>query len=447
MRRVIKPRANPAADPLGVLFVDRSVCRTPPNLLSHPLPTFFSCLFAAFWALPSFAQENVGSERFPTPLVKPDPTVYDSTVPTPLDRIKSFSRLGPVDIRPHFGYLALYNDNIYIQKNDPVDDFEHVISPGIFLGAWNYLSRDGLYLQADYTPSILLFTEHPETDTVDHRASLGVGRTFRRAAISLSQTFEKTSDPTVEGGGRLARKIYNTALSGSYNLTDKTSFEANIYQIFNDYETQISTREWANMNWLNYQMFPKIALAAGAGGGYVQAAPSPDAVYEKMEGRVTYEPTAKMTYVLHGGLEFRQFQGSQAAPDLISPIFGMEARYQPFDATLISFRAKREVRPSNLFGNQVSVNTGFNALVRQRFFQKYFVSVNGGYENAEYQATVKSQETQGKFDYYFFRTDFAYEIKTRANISLYYQFQDNVSNQDLNTYQNNQVGLGFTLRF
>ena len=210
--------------------------------LSHTLPAFFVCIFAAFGPGSLSAQENIGAERFSTPLVKPDPAISDHTVPTPIDRIKSLSRLGPVDIRPHFGYLAIYNDNIYIQKTDPVDDFEHVISPGIFLGVWNYLSRDGVYLTADYTPSILLFMDHPETDTVDHRASFAVGRTFRRAAISLSQTFESTSDPTVEGGGRVARKIYNTTLSGSYNLTDKTSFEANLYQIFNDYEIQISTR-------------------------------------------------------------------------------------------------------------------------------------------------------------------------------------------------------------
>jgi len=406
---------------------------------------FFIVVCAGFQA--AFGQEGVGVERLSPSLLKPEPTFAESTLREPPDRLQLLKGLGPVDIRPHFAFLSLYNDNIFIEKTNPDADFVQVISPGLFLGAWNYVSRQGVYMQADYTPSVLLFLDHPETDTVDHRVSFAAGRQFQRSAVALSQTFESTSDPTLEGGGRLARKAYNTTVSGNYDFTDKTSFEANLYQILYDYEASVSTREWASVNWLNYRLFPKIDLAAGAGAGYVQAEPGTDAVYEKIEGRTTYEPTAKMSYTLHTGLEFRQFQGGAASGDLISPIFGLEGRYQPYDATSLGLRARREVRPSNVLANQVSVNTGVSLQFRQRFFQKYFLSLTGGYENAEYETTVQTAEQPGKYDYYFFRTDLAYEFKSQASVSLFYQYQDNDSNQALNGYQNNQVGLGFSYRF
>lgn len=398
-------------------------------------------------AAPGHSAETVGVERFSYDLLKPQPAFPDATDRGPIERFKSLLTYGPLDIRPHFNFTEVYNDNIFVQNQNAQDDFIHTISPGVFLGVWDYQAREGLYLVADYTPSILIFTDHPETDTVDHRVTLTVGRQFAKSAIALNQTFEKTSDPTIEGGGRNTRKIYNTTLSGNYHFSEKTGLEANIYQLINDYENLISSREWANINWLNYRWSPKLNAAAGAGLGYVTADQSPDAVFERLEGRVTYDPSPKMTYILHGGVEFRQFRGHDAGDDLISPIFGLEARYQPYETTMLSLRARREVKPSNLFLNQVNVSTGISLLARQRLFEKFVLGLNTGYDNAKYESTIQGSGNAGQYDYVFVRTDASYEFNAHANVSLYYLYQDNNSDQALNSYQNNQVGVGFTYRF
>ena len=68
--------------------------------------------------------------------------------------------VGPFEIRPHLGGSILYDDNIQITKTDPQEDVVWTISPGLLIGAGEYRGTAGTYVAVDYTPTIILFTDH-----------------------------------------------------------------------------------------------------------------------------------------------------------------------------------------------------------------------------------------------------------------------------------------------
>ena len=101
--------------------------------------------------------------------------------------------------------------------------------------------------------------------------------------------------------------------------------------------------------------------------------------------RVNYVPTEKLTFKFSGGVEVREYQGTDIVKTI--PVFRLGLAYQPFDGTNFNIVGYRNVPPSNSIAGQDITATGFEIAAEQRFFQKYVAAISFGYENDVYSST------------------------------------------------------------
>ena len=130
-------------------------------------------------------------------------------------------------------------------------------------------------------------------------------------------------------------------------MNSKMSLDLAANQDFVSADQFSSYNEWSTMNWLNYQFWPRLNAALGAGGGYDNESASPDMSFEQFQGRVNWRATDKLGFQLHGGVEVRQFLSGGQSP-LVNPIFDGTIQYQPFEQTKISVTGSSVVGSSIL---------------------------------------------------------------------------------------------------
>lgn len=346
---------------------------------------------------------------------------------------------GPMDLRPHANYHLSYGNGIQSAPGQRLDSVVNEISPG-------WLFDLGRHWSLDYTPTWRFYSNNQLRDTLDHNVRLAGWTAYEDWVLGLSQGYATSSAPLVETGTQTFQETYSTALTASYLFNSKVSVDLAVSQNFVSAQSFSSYREWATMDWLNFQLWPRLNVAFGAGFGYVNLETGTDMTYEDYQGRVSWRVTDKVSFQANAGLEDRQFL-SGGAPDLINPIFGLSLFYQPAEATTFSVSANRMVSAS-YFQNLVTENTSVNAGLSQRLFRKVYLGLTGSYTRASYVATASSAVFAGRTDdYYSFNVRLSSVFLKRGSIALFYQYTDNSSSQAGYTFSSNQVGLELGYKF
>ena len=140
-----------------------------------------------------------------------------------------------------------------------------------------------------------------------------------------------------------------------------------------------------------------------------------------------------------------QYQGGGSYGPI--PIFSLGASYQPFDATSISLQAYRSDQNSIAFAGENYTTTGFSLTVRQRFFQKYFVTLSGGYDNFSYRSVVANGAAVREDNYFFIRSAADWAMTRKWSIGAFYQYRQRDSDLTVLSFDNNQVGLQMRYSF
>ena len=92
---------------------------------------------------------------------------------------------------------------------------------------------------------------------------------------------------------------------------------------------------------MNYQMFPKTNIGLEVVGGITDQSSSPLQYYQQARVRVNYVATGKLDLKFSGGVEVREFEGSNSIKT--TPVFSLGFEYRPFDGTTLSVVGYRNV--------------------------------------------------------------------------------------------------------
>ena len=346
---------------------------------------------------------------------------------------------GPVTLRPHLAYQVSYGTGIQSSPGQPRATITHQLQPGILFDI-------GTHWALDYTPTLMFYSDPHFQNNIGQQATLTWGTTYEDWTLGLSQNYSQSSTPLVETGAQTDTETYGTALTGSYRFNTKISVDLSVNQNFqfvnqstNITQALSNSREWSTMDWLNYEFWPRLNGAIGAGGGYVNVENSPNQTYQQLQARVNWRATDKLSFQLHGGGEDRQFQAS-GTPDLLNPIFGAAIQYQPFDQTKISINAERAVNASYL-QDEVTESTSVNGALDQRLFGRFYLDLSLGYGNTKYVASAGGISVGRSDDTYSFSAGFSGHFLTRGTYSLSYQYSNNSSSQSGFSFSSNQVAL------
>ena len=398
-------------------------------------------------ALPAVVAQEVVAPSPAAPMLPPALREYQAEKTTALPSIGAISDVtqepspfqwGPVTLQPRVSYRFLYGDGIQATPGDRSKTAIHEIAPGLRFGL-------GSHWILDYTPTWTFYSNKNFRDNLGHAVGLTGGGVYGDWVLGLSQSYGCSDTPLIETGRQTSQETFSTALTASHRFSPELSLDLSLNQNLRFVEAFAGSREWSTMDWLNYQVWPRFTVAVGAGFGYVDVDRSPDETYEQYQGRISWRATDKISLQIHGGVEDRQFV-SGGAGDLVNPIFGASVQYQPFEATGLSFSAKRAVNAS-FFQDEVTETTSLSATLSQRLLGKLMLSLGGGHSTVRYVAATSSVSAGRHDDNYSFDARLASPFLKRGSVEVFYQYADNVSNEPAFSYTSHQVGIQVQYRF
>ena len=206
----------------------------------------------------------------------------------------------------------------------------------------------------------------------------------------------------------------------------------------NQYETKAG---------MNYQMLPKTNIGLEVVGGITDQSASPLQYYQQARVRVNYVATGKLNLKFSGGVEAREFEGSNSIK--ATPVFSLGCDYRPFDGTTLSVVGFRNVFPATSITGQNITATGFEVAVKQRFFQKLFAEISFGYENDVYFATGETTTTDSDRvdNYAYVRQRLSYSFVRWVSANVFYEYRRTDSSQTTSSFYDNRVGMEIAAQF
>ncbi len=363
-----------------------------------------------------------------------------------------------------FGYVlhgevkAAYESNVFIQPRHEQEDFYFTISPGLAVGWGEFKSEfyepekprfEGFagknFFYVDYAPSYTWWVDHSGLDTFDHNARLEAEWTVQRLTLGASASYVTETVPVEDLGTRVERRRTLAALRSNYELDGKTSFEINGYYERYDYEGNfVDSQEWRNEDWFNYRISPKIKLGLGATFADIDREDNAGQTYEQGRLRVVYEASENLTISLIGGCEWRQVEDGD---DRADGVFQLDVVWTPFDGTDVYLQGYRRSVTTGLSGEEYYIATGVFARVRQRFLQRYYLSLVAGYQNADYQSPEDALEAGRSDDLFFIRPGIGFDLANWLNCEISGEYRQNDSTIARRNFDAKNATVRFSVLF
>jgi hypothetical protein len=437
---------------------------------------------AAFLSSPVFAQEALVASVNPSSAVDPvsniapeqsidltsdiNPPLPVASTDEPLESTPATVMDSGIPRRFHYqlrlSVRSVYDDNINLFQTNRVSDFYTSIEPAIMVGFGDIEGRTENYIRLDYLPAIFFFADHSENDSVQHVVRIDGQYRVNRLTLTLSQMVQlmdgvdvQTTDSAggldqqvnLDVAGRTRFNIYSTHVNAAYYVTGKMFLSAGGDFTATHYSTLISSEIISGNLFLNYDYSPKVVVGIGGVAGYNRVdSPTPDQNFEQANVRISYQATGKLNFAASVGAELRHFDGD-TRDQRVSPVFEIGANYTPFDGTKISLTANRRTLNSAVLAGQDYSVTNITMGVQQRLLRRFFLSVNGGYENSDYFSAVSNSGATRDDDYFFVQPSIAVSVTRFWTVGAYYLHRVNSSTLDAFAFHDNQVGVRSTLEF
>jgi len=365
--------------------------------------------------------------------------------------------LGPVIFRPHVNYDLTYatglqnNTNISGTNNigkPPTNSFDSIIqtlSPGMTLDI-------GRHLTLDYTPTLTFYSDKHFKNTLNHAASLNAATDYGDWGLGLNQSFSLSSAPLAETAQQTETTDYKTTASGTYTINEQMYTELELDQDLNYVTGFEDSKTWSTMDWLNYSFWTRLSVGVGAGLGYislsndqpVRGQPEPgDQQFETLQAKVNWRATDKLSLAVNGGLQIQEYDAAVSpAVTSVNPVFGASIQYQPFKHTQLSLSANRTINPSDYnTQSQSQITSSVLLSLNQRLLEKFYLDLSGGYTENQFSQPSQASVNNRTDNSYSFSARLSRNFLKHGNVSLHYQYSDNLSSTAGFTYHSSQVGV------
>ena len=356
-------------------------------------------------------------------------------------------------VSPHLEVSVTFDDNIFIQPENEVEDFIFTLAPGVALGIWDaekrrtdgFLDRQdaaggidkgrGSYFVLDCTAILLGFAKTDSQNAFDRDARFEARWQAERWTLGGGVHYESKSETNTDIGTRIRRKTVSAEVVASYRISEKTALDASVSFRANDPEDFVRSTGWKVESSASYEWSPLLRAGLSAAFGGVAVEGGADDVFERILARAVYAYSEKLEVEVRGGVEFRQSGG--AAGDRVNPIFSVLLGYQPAAGTRIGLEAFRSVETSEFRPEESYERTGVTASFRRAIRPGFHLQLDGGYRQSGYAGRA---EEAGRRDCYFFvRPGLLYHFADWGNAGLSYEYRSNDSNRPVSSFDNNQI--------
>ena len=242
---------------------------------------------------------------------------------------------GPLTVRPQLGLTEQFNDNIFYQHEDAIQDFISIVSPGLKL----QLGRpEHNYFSAGYTLDQMFYADNPDLNTGQHTVELSSRLDGEHMDLTGSDRLQLLSNPlggvverVVQPGGvdtvtgvNVDRTTLDDTYTLSYDIGEKTGVYVRGMHSSVDYEEGIALYDIRTITGtvgFGYRAFPKTVFFGEM--YYGQTATDPNARGMRENPRLSMVGgyagvrgnfTPKLSGVAKLGYEVRSFSDGTSAP-------------------------------------------------------------------------------------------------------------------------------------
>jgi hypothetical protein len=340
---------------------------------------------------------------------------------------------------------ATYDDNIFIQPTNKKKDFYVDINPTLAVGTGNF--RDAVASFADiphflvrtneedlpwknfaylsYTPDGIIFSKYHKEDHLNHDVRLAAQKERDLWTVKGDLHFQTESEPVIDVGRRINQTDYTADLNAAYALTGKLTGGSELYGSHSDYTGGLASTDGRVAGYLDYQVAPKTALGLAVAGGYLDVAQGANQPYEQALAQIKYLPTEKLSFNAQAGDEYRQFRSR--VPNRSQAVFDVSGTYDATDSTELTLRASRDTIASAEYVGEDIVESIYQASIRQRFLQRLYLSVAGGFAHNKYENNEPKITVSRRDDYYFYQPSLSCDVTQHGTVQLSYEHRDNRS--------------------
>lgn len=361
--------------------------------------------------------------------------------------------------------VATHDDNIFIQPRNPEDDYILHVAPslGFGLGAFrsefaplsstpHFFARTGEedlprkdFAFIGYTPEGVFFADHSGENALNHDARLAARREEELWNLQGELRFQSLEDTDIDVGRRLRQKYYTASAAGEHALTGKITGGAKLYGYRSEYATGFSSTDTRATAYVDYQIAPKTSVGVAGVFGYLDTDSGGNQMYQQPLLQLKYRPTAKISFTGQAGEEFRQFESD--VPNRSQFVFAANGSYDASDSTAFNLSARRETQGSAQYPGENIVQSLYQAGVRQRLLQRFYVSANGGFVHNNYENNRAVATVLRRDDYTFGRVGLSGDLTTRGSLELSYEYRNNDSSVSTFGFTENLVSLGASFLF
>lgn len=274
--------------------------------------------------------------------------------------------LGPLRLSPFLEYNTLYRTNILLTTSEKMDDFIHVINPGLRLEL--PLGRRHK-ISLGYLGNYFIYSQHDHESHYDHNVNVDAALNFPGGlSLRLGNTYRAaTEERTAVTGRQRDYERITPYFLANYKLSDRWRVQG-IYQLdallfarpedrADDYTDQLGGVACC------YRFWPKTALLAQyiiASRDYPQSPQGNNIAHSPFVG-LTWDPTAKFTGVVKFGYSFKRYENQLPERDNSPRSWAMSLQtlYRYSRYTQVSLTGQRSIQEDLDFGNNAYKNTAF----------------------------------------------------------------------------------------
>jgi hypothetical protein len=346
-------------------------------------------------------------------------------------------------VRPHFDYQFIYGTGIQSSTNQSQKTIIQTFTPGVLILL-------GKHWTLDYTPSFVFYSDNAFSDAWNNALTLSWHSSYEDWNFGASFGMNFSNNPQTETGQQTEEQNFSTSFTASHQLNHDLSVDLSAATDFSSANGFNGSRSYSTLNWVNQQYGPNLGGGIGVGFKYEDVETGSDMTSEQVLARIVWHITGRrdvgrLDLSLNGGPEFRQFLDSNEAAT-ITPVFGGSLSYQIFKPTSLSLNASRSVSPS-YYDSEITETTSVTASLSQHLFRSYSLGLSGGYSFTSYQSSGSGGSSNRSDNTPFFSASLSRSFLKRGNVSVFYSWSENASDDNGYSYTTDQVGFSISYAY
>ena len=340
---------------------------------------------------------------------------------------------------------AAYDDNIFLSANDPESDVVLRVAPSVAYAKGDATEGEGGHIKAGYRPTLVVYAANGSENRIDHEAAAVAGWRGKVTRLTYSGLVRKLGDATAETGAPTDRIEFENEIRAAWLPKEKIALEVaagNRQANYSDDALFDSDKTYGEVA-LRYTYSPKTQLGIVWQAGRLKVDRSPSQDTRQLTAEIEWQPREKVRLHIEAGAEDRKVGGQSET----NPVLEGRVDWSPREGTELYLAGYMREEASAYYAGQNYSVRGVAAGVSQRFNRVWSGKLEGGYERNSYSLVSGTGAAGRKDRIWFVKPAVVCRISDDSDLTFFYRFSDNSSNDPAFGYTQRMLGLEYNHSF